>query len=326
MRNWFVNPEEDRLRAGWRLLVMAAVLVALNLALQTGFKALNGGIPDASRYVNTAMLIIMMAIAMTLSVIFARRYLDRRSLASLGLFVSKRTVPTIIAGFLISGAMAALFVGLAYLFGAVEFTGIAWGNGAPDFSSWPAFSASIDAMNWGTLGLFFFITVVVSWWEELYFRGYFLRNLAEGTSFLIAAIVSGVIFGFIHITNPNATVLSALIIVIFSFKALYGVMVTNAIWMSFGMHVGWNFFQGVVLDYNASGNDMTSIIGVNPVGPDWLSGGDFGPENSVLILPVLAVAFVLIKLAAKALGEDRGHDIGQAEPVVVRDGSIQQPD
>ncbi|MBX7493498.1 CPBP family intramembrane metalloprotease [Qipengyuania sp. 1NDW9] len=311
MRNWFVNQEEGRLRAGWRLLLMVALVVVLNLGLQTGLKLWNGGIPDASRYVNTALLIIMMAISMTVAVVFARRYLDRRSLASLGLAVSARTIPVIIVGFLISGVMAALFVGLAYLFGVVEFTGIAWGDGSPDFTSWPAFSASIDAMNWGTLGLFFFMTVVVSWWEELFFRGYFLRNLAEGTSFLIAAIVSGVIFGFIHITNPNATLLSSLIIVVFSFKALYGVMVTNAIWMSFGMHVGWNFFQGVVLDYNASGNDMASIIGVRPVGPEWLSGGEFGPENSVLILPVLLVAFVLVKLGAKALGEDRGHDIGQ---------------
>ena len=56
---------------------------------------------------------------------------------------------------------------------------------------------------------------------------------------------------------------------------------------------------------------MASIIGVRPVGPEWLSGGEFGPENSVLILPVLLIAFVLVKLGAKALGEDRGHDIGQ---------------
>ncbi|QYJ06504.1 CPBP family intramembrane glutamic endopeptidase [Qipengyuania flava] len=310
MKSWFLNTQEERLRAGWRLLLMVALVVALNLGLQSGLKWWNGGIPDASRYVNTALLIVMMAVSMTVAVILARRFLDRRSLVSLGLGINAKTLPIIVAGFLISGMMAGIFVALAWLFGVVEFHGIAWGQGAPDFASWPAFSASLDAMNWGTLGLFFFMTVVVSWWEELFFRGYFLRNLAEGTSFLIAAIVSGVIFGFIHITNPNATMLSSLIIVAFSFKALYGVMVTNAIWLSFGMHVGWNFFQGVVLDYNASGNDMASIILVKPVGPEWLSGGDFGPENSVLVLPALAAAFVAIKLVAKWLGEDRGHDIG----------------
>jgi ABC-type dipeptide/oligopeptide/nickel transport system permease component len=37
-----------------------------------------------------------------------------------------------------------------------------------------------------------------------------------------------------------------------------------------------------------------SLISQSPVGPDWLSGGKFGAEGSVLIIPVTILSYFVI--------------------------------
>ena len=66
-----------------------------------------------------------------------------------------------------------------------------------------------------------------------------------------------------------------------------------------GMHIGWNFIQGPSFGYAASGHESASLIEQTPVGPSWLSGAAFGPEGSVLTIPVLALALVAMRWWAK---------------------------
>jgi hypothetical protein len=61
-----------------------------------------------------------------------------------------------------------------------------------------------------------------------------------------------------------------------------------------GLHLGWNFFQASVFGFPASGQVSPSMISQSPVGPEWLSGGKFGAEGSVLILPVTLLSYLLI--------------------------------
>jgi len=62
-----------------------------------------------------------------------------------------------------------------------------------------------------------------------------------------------------------------------------------------GMHIGWNFFQGPVFGFGASGHQKPSLLELNITGPDYLSGGAFGPEGSVLIIPVLIPALLSMR-------------------------------
>ena len=58
-----------------------------------------------------------------------------------------------------------------------------------------------------------------------------------------------------------------------------------------GMHIGWNFFQGPVIGYAASGQDSSStLLEHTAAGPEWWTGGAFGPEASLITIPVLALA------------------------------------
>lgn len=68
------------------------------------------------------------------------------------------------------------------------------------------------------------IVVGVAGWEELVFRGYLVKNVAEGLSdgalgsrwaTAVAVLVPGAFFGWLHAINPNATVLGVINVVIF---------------------------------------------------------------------------------------------------------------
>jgi len=95
--------------------------------------------------------------------------------------------------------------------------------------------------------------------------------------------------------KPSATILSALIIVVFGFLRIYGYLVTKMLWLSMGMHIGWNFFQGSIFGFSASGHKHANFLDITIKDPSWLSGGEFGPEGSILILPVILLALFVMK-------------------------------
>ncbi len=75
--------------------------------------------------------------------------------------------------------------------------------------------------------------------------------MIEGLGLITSIIISCIIYGIIHYLNPNATILSSAIIVGFGFLRIYGYFSTKMLWLSMGMHVGWNFFQGPIFGFAA---------------------------------------------------------------------------
>jgi len=67
---------------------------------------------------------------------------------------------------------------------------------------------------------------------------------------------------------------------------------TSQLWLSMGMHAGWNFFQGPVFGFSASGYATKTLLTHKLVGPDWITGGKFRPEGSVftVLIVILAIA------------------------------------
>lgn len=310
----FYNPESRRLRAGWRILLFVVLFFTLSIAGQTIFKALNGGIPQSTDYVRTSVVILIAAVAATLAVPLTRWFVDRRNLSSIGLRFDRFTLLDIVFGFVLSAAMAGSFFILVQSLGYVEVSGINWSDTRFTASDWQSLGASLAVMSLTTLAILLAVDIVVSWWEELVFRGYLLRNFIDGMGLVLAIIVSCVLYGAVHATNPNATALSSFIIMGFGLIRIYGFLSTQTLWLSFGMHTGWNFFQGPVFGFSASGNESVTLVNLQPVGPDWLSGGAFGPEGSVLILPVLAVTLVIMwvwtssRRTAQSVSDDQSLD------------------
>lgn len=139
-------------------------------------------------------------------------------------------------------------------------------------------------------------TILIGYWEELVFRGYLLQNMVDGLGLRVAVIVSCLLYGAIHAGNPNAGMLSTLIIVLFGYLRIYGYLGSGLLWLSMGMHIGWNFFQGPVFGYAASGHaEKLTVVSHRAAGPDWLTGGDFGPEASVITVPVIVLALLAMR-------------------------------
>ncbi|MGI9200761.1 MAG: CPBP family intramembrane glutamic endopeptidase, partial [Woeseiaceae bacterium] len=85
-----------------------------------------------------------------------------------------------------------------------------------------------------------------------------------------------------------------LLIVLITPQLIYAYLKTGQLWLPMGLHLGWNFFQASIFGFPSSGNVSASLISQSPVGPEWLSGGKFGAEGSVLIIPVTILSYFVI--------------------------------
>ena len=88
--------------------------------------------------------------------------------------------------------------------------------------------------------------------------------------------------GFMHLTNPNVNYIAVIILYLLDFYGLY-VIKTNDLWAVCGMHSAWNFAQGNIFGFKVSGLDVSvgSLIDLNLVGSDFVTGGIFGPEAGI---------------------------------------------
>lgn len=288
MKRIFYNEAERRLRAGWRIVLFFVVLGAIANGLIFGITALIGGRP-APGLGRDFLMIGSIAFAMTVWLPFGRRWLDKRDLPSLGLQWNGLAVKDLIFGWLLSGLMALAFFGLLLAGDLISFDGLTWESG----STMPLL------LGW------FAVHVLVGWWEELFFRGVLFDNLKDGLGWIPAIVVSCVMYGVMHMINPHASLLSGLIIVLFGFMRLYGLLSTRQLWLSMGMHMGWNFFQGPVFGFGASGHETFRLIQHTSNGSEWLTGGEFGPEASLIIIPIVLLALGAMHVWATQVGTDQ---------------------
>lgn len=282
IRHLLVNPVEDRLRTGWRLVIFIVVFAATSRLITALTFGLVGRASHGSLRWWVLRGVIVIAAA-TLSVWIVRRWVDRRSLGSLGLRVDAQACWDVIAGLVISGAMVATVVGLCAASGMIELGPIAWAGG---FSS-----ALVGLSLW-----FFGIGIAVGWSEELGLRGYVLQNLRDGIGLFWAVVLSCIFYGAIHMANPNSTVLSGVLIAALGYLRVLGWLRTGQLWLSMGMHAGWDFLQGPVLGLSVSGMHTESLVRPTLSGPSWVTGGVFGPEAGIAMLPALGLGLVLMHL------------------------------
>jgi uncharacterized protein len=135
--------------------------------------------------------------------------------------------------------------------------------------------------------------------EEVLIRAIVFRILEQWLGSWVALGISAVFFGVLHLLNPGATLLNAAAISIEAGILLAAAfMLTRRLWLCIGIHVAWNFTQGGVFSVAVSGGQSKGLLQSKMIGPDWLTGGAFGAEASVVALGVcFAAGIVLIVLA-----------------------------
>lgn len=139
--------------------------------------------------------------------------------------------------------------------------------------------------------------------EETLVRGVLFRMLEEGLGSWIALGLSALFFGIMHVFNPGASATSVLAIALEAgilLAAAY--MLTRRLWFVFGLHAAWNFTEGGIFATQVSGSKIEGLIGVKFQGNDWLSGGAFGPEASIVAVAICLIASAVLLVLAKRKG------------------------
>ncbi len=140
--------------------------------------------------------------------------------------------------------------------------------------------------------------------EELIFRGILFRQLEAMAGSWIALALTSAFFGAAHLANPGATWFAAFAIAVEAgilLGAAY--MYTRRLWLPVGIHAAWNFTQGWIFSAPVSGGKAPDgLLLTHRSGPDWLTGGGFGLEASVVAMLVATLAGVILLAMAQRRG------------------------
>lgn len=144
----------------------------------------------------------------------------------------------------------------------------------------------------------------VAFREELLYRGVVQRIAEERLGSWLALALAAAWFGFAHANNPNASLFDGLMIALFGGVLLGAAyLVTRRLWLAIGIHAAWNLVEGGVFGTRVSGYEIPGLLRALVHGPEWLTGGAFGPESSLVTLAVTTAASVVLLLVAWR----RGH-------------------
>jgi len=145
--------------------------------------------------------------------------------------------------------------------------------------------------------------------EEFLFRSLLLVGLITVLRGHVwaAILISAAAFGIIHLGNEGANGITAFGNALGGL--IYGIAFVGArnIWLPFGLHLAWNYVQGVVLGFPISGQSVASLVQQDYAGGVLLGGGDYGPEAGLI---GMAFRFVIIALVFIYL---KGRWTGQIE-------------
>ena len=132
--------------------------------------------------------------------------------------------------------------------------------------------------------------------EEVATRGWLLTRIAARSNLPLAIAISSSLFGILHLGNSGVTFLSVLNIILDGVLAGLLFIYTDSIWLVVAQHGTWNYVQGNLLGFQVSGTGANASIFSFSMGsgPDWLTGGEFGAEGSIITTLVLLVSLVIV--------------------------------
>lgn len=142
-------------------------------------------------------------------------------------------------------------------------------------------------------------------YEELLFRGVLFRSVETWFGSWAGLAVSSLVFGLTHLINPAGTLEGAVFIAIEAGVLLAAAyMVTRRLWLCMGFHVAWNYTQSAIFSSIVSGTgEAQGLIRSTIKGPDYLTGGNFGVESSVLALFVCTTTGIVMLVLAVRRGK-----------------------
>jgi uncharacterized protein len=270
------------IRAGWRVLIFAAIAFALVLVASVGLRLFVPGARTGTQVAATtpSALILIEGPLLFFTAVPAlfMAWIERRKFGTYGLparfaFGRDFWIGTGVGFLSISGCLLAIFA-----LGGFHLTGLAI-HGSTILSATAAWGATF---------------ILVGLAEEFSFRGYLQYTLSTGMGFWPSAFLLSVLFGLAHAGNPGESKFGLLSVVLFGLLFCLVLRRTGNLWWAVGFHAGWDwgqtFFYGVPDSGLAAYHNLFSSAFS---GPHWLTGGSVGPEASVFTPTVLLIVAIL---------------------------------
>ena len=229
-----------------------------------------------------SLLITLFSFAfISLLVFFRVKVIEKRSLSSIG-FNKNNWLKKYSLGFLIGLVMMSIIVLILLSFGYITV------------EKNPIQLVGISAIS--SILVILFGWIIQGATEEILTRGWLLNVLSTKYNIGVGLLISSTLFGLMHLTNPNVNYIAVInIILVGLFYGLY-VIKTNDLWAVCGMHSAWNFAQGNIFGFEVSGLDVSvgSLIDLNLVGNNVITGGAFGPEAGIIATFILLVSIGIL--------------------------------
>ena len=276
MESWFRGPG-GTLRNGWKALLFALGALACGGAAESFRLGLPGAVEP---WLPTRWFTAGAALMLTWGFL----NLEKKPLASVGLALGGRWARELLAGALGGTALMALIALGAYLGGGFHLVRTPGAGPAP-------------------LLLGAWVYLAVAFKEELLFRGYLFQRLELGVGPWPATVLLAALFAWAHWGNPGMTgptrIWASLNIALAAILLGLSYLRTRSLALPIGLHLGWNWTQGVLLGFPVSGTHAAGWwTPVQHGRPLWLTGGSFGLEASlpctlVAVAACLALAWCL---------------------------------
>jgi membrane protease YdiL (CAAX protease family) len=305
----FLEEGTGRPRALWRLLfqywayrvvvpLLLNLLAVAWLLVRSGREIGASGELDASILSGSPALALIGSIAalmgVLLSVWLAGRFLDRRPFADFGFHLSGGWWLDLFFGMALGALLMTVIFLVELSFGWITVTG--------------TFQTLVPGTPFAlTMLIPTTLFLCIGVYEELLFRGYQLRNAAEGLNLpvvgprnavILAWVLSSAFFGYLHANNPNATLSSTFNVALAGVMLGLGYVLTGELAIPIGLHITWNFFQGSVFGFPVSGLGPVgaTFLSTDQGGPELWTGGPFGPEAGLLGPAAMILGGLLIAL------------------------------
>ena len=271
---------ERRLRAPWRIILFIFILF-VGLMLGAWLEAAVDGFIDGRGYVPLVSE-WGVPVGTLLATWAALEWIEGRSWEYVGLERSAASAEKIAYGSML-GLLPIAVASIALLL-AGQLSKVASPPG-----SW-----------WGAAAISFANLLPAAFGEELLLRGYVFAVLREAVGSRWTLISTSVVFGLLHLPNPGADAQSIVIVMFAGFFLGSIFLATRSLYAATAAHFVWNWFMAAALHTPVSGLPVgTPDYRVIDSGPDWLTGGSWGPEGG--FAAVVGMFLVLVYLHARPL-------------------------
>lgn len=204
------------------------------------------------------------AIGLLAATAICLRVIDKRPWSDVWLDREASRPSLIAIGFILGGAC----IGVPIL----AMTAIGWLHIAPG-----------PAGSWiGAMSRISLILIPAALLEELLTRGYILSALQRAWGWGWAVVATSIAFGLLHIWNDGANVESVLIVTLAGLFLAAVLYVTRSLYAAWAAHFAWNWVMAAIFHASVSGYPFEApMYRYVDAGPDWATGGGWGPEGGI---------------------------------------------